>query len=567
MRIVARLAGAWPLIAASMTFAWQAHAQPQPLDSKAPNSTTKEAPTAGANASGAETSGSGTVESSADAGTPAGNDSSGAGSKDGSVPPKTTSESQAPPNEVQPSPPSTTTEPANATRSGLFEQSVAESSSAGNGERTEGAAQTSGFDLNGYVRGDVFVGKVPDTHEGMIKAGYGELALKFRVQKERFGDAYAEARFRDGLQGETRTLFVDLREAYVNGYFGPLDLRFGKQIIVWGRADAFNPANNLTPIDLRIRSPIEDDRRVGNLGARAFLNFSPVRLEGVWMPLYSASELPYFKLPEYVAFGDPVYPSPNLKNGLGAGRLHLELPAVEMSVSYLHGYAPLPGLTLESYTLGVNPPVILVSRTAYDQDVAGFDFATSLGDFLGLRGEAAYRRPVDYQHRLYAPRPDLQYVLGVDHSFGPLSVIAQYIGRYVFDWRRENGPANPIDPTALVTFTPPVPATITQQINDTIAGQLAQKNQILFQQTARVQHLASVRVEWLTLHDTLSLSALCLVNFTTKEWLAYPKLTYQLSDRMSTALGAEIYMGPEGTMLGLIKEELSAGYAELKFAF
>ena len=55
---------------------------------------------------------------------------------------------------------------------------------------------------------------------------------------------------------------------------------------MWGRADALNPTSNLTPVDFRIRSPLEDDIRIGNVGARGFLRFSPVRLEGVWMPVY-----------------------------------------------------------------------------------------------------------------------------------------------------------------------------------------------------------------------------------------------------------------------------------------
>jgi hypothetical protein len=85
---------------------------------------------------------------------------------------------------------------------------------------------------------------------------------------------------------------VDVREAYVNAYLGPLDLRLGKQIIVWGRADLLNPTSNLTPVDFHSRSPIEDDRRIGNLGARAFLRFSPVRLEGAWLPTYAATQMP-----------------------------------------------------------------------------------------------------------------------------------------------------------------------------------------------------------------------------------------------------------------------------------
>src|SRR4051812_8641104 len=169
---------------------------------------------------------------------------------------------------------------------GLFESSQADANAGTSSGATEAPTST-GADFNGYVRGDVFVGKEQNQPHAEMKAVYSELSLKVRVRKEKFGDAYAEMRFRYGLQGETRGLTVDPREAYVNLYAGPLDLRLGQQIVVWGRADALNPTSNLTPVDFRIHSPVEDDRRVGNVGARAFLNFQPIRLEGVWMPLYS----------------------------------------------------------------------------------------------------------------------------------------------------------------------------------------------------------------------------------------------------------------------------------------
>jgi hypothetical protein len=430
------------------------------------------------------------------------------------------------------------------------------------------AAVQPGWDLNGYVRGDLFMGKVPGFQQGHIKAGYGELALQLRVKQERqgYGDAYAELRLRHGQQGARRDLFVDLREAYVNAYLGPVDFRLGHQIIVWGRADAINPTNNLTPLDLRIRSPVEDDRRLGNMGARAFLNLTPVRIEGVWMPLYRSVEFPDIPFPRYVVAGDPDFPEPEWVNGLWAGRVHLELAAFEMSGSYLYGYAPFPGLALQDFTAGVDPPEVRISRTAYKHHVAGFDFSTALGEVLAVRGEAAYRRPIDYENRIYAPRPDVQYVLGVDRGFGPVHVIVQYLGRYVFDWQRETGPETPVDPGELVRFQTLTPL-LQQAITDAINEDLAARNQVIFSQTAEVQHLASLRLEWLTLHEALSLSALGMVNFTTEEWLVYPKLRYQLTDRMSTYVGAEIYVGPDGTLLGLIDELMSAGYAELRYSY
>jgi hypothetical protein len=459
-------------------------------------------------------------------------------------------------------PPASATEEPAATGSGLFERSISE----GPTPAAPGETEARSVDITGYVRGDLFVGKVPKFAQPELKAGYGELALRFATKKERYGDAVAEARLRYGQQGAERALFLDLREAYVNAYVGPLDVRLGQQIIVWGRADAFNPTNNITPFDLRVRSPVEDDRRLGNVGVRTFLNFQPVRLEGVWMPIYQATELPTGVVPEVVVFNEPNFPPAQFDKGLGAARLHLELSAFEASVSYLHGYSPLAGFVLSSFTTGVDGEVRVI-RTAHNHSVYGFDFSTAFGELLALRGEAAYRRPVDYENRAYAPNPDIQYVLGVDRAFGSVSVIAQYAGRYVFDHEVAPAPTDPITPTGLARFPNPPGDSLEPIIRTAIEREIARRNQILFQQRAEIQHLATVRVEWLTMHDDLSLSALGMMNFTTKEVLFFPKLAYKMSDTLSTSVGAEIYAGPEDTLFGLIDAPLSAGYAELRASF
>ena len=429
----------------------------------------------------------------------------------------------------------------------------------------------------------MFAGKVSGADAAEMKAGYGELDLTLRTAKETYGDGFAEARIRYGLQADgLQTTAVDLREAYVNTYLGPLDLRLGQQIIVWGRADALNPTNNLTPLDFRIHSPIEDDIRIGNAGARAFLRFAPFRLEGVWMPLYLPTELPVVQLPQYVSYGPPSVPSSpglNLRNGTEAVRLHLEVPAIEMSVSYLHGLALLPGLSVTpmGITLTANPdgtpstaippvaPSILVSRTAYEQQVLGFDFSTSLGEFATLRGEAAYRRPYNWagpadHHIAY---PDAQYTIGADHTFGSLSVIVQYMGRYVFDWQKQSGPLDPLDPSVL----PTEPMANLNTVTNTVNSILAKQNQILFSQTAQIQHLGTLRFEWLGLHETLSISSLCLYNFTTREWLITPRIGYRLSDAITMYAGAQVFHGPPDTLFGIIDAQLSAGYAELRYTF
>ena len=98
-----------------------------------------------------------------------------------------------------------------AAGSGLFEGALAEPSPA----QAAGAEQAP-FQLGGYVRSDVFVGKVPGFDQGLVQAAYGELALELDMRAERYGDAYAEARLRYGQQCAAQDLFIDLREAYVD---------------------------------------------------------------------------------------------------------------------------------------------------------------------------------------------------------------------------------------------------------------------------------------------------------------------------------------------------------------
>ena len=454
------------------------------------------------------------------------------------------------------------------TGGGLFEQSqAAAATTSAPSDLAGAAAKAPPFTLNGYARGGVFVGKTPDVNAAEMKANYGELSLQLRTAKSVWGDGFADARIRYGLQGNQQGTFVDLREAYANAYIGPFDLRLGKQIIVWGRADALNPTNNLTPVDFRIRSPLEDDIRLGNVGARAFLRLGLARLEGVWMPTYLATELPPVGLPPLVSFGPATFPSADIRNGIIAGRAHLELAAFDASISYLRGYAPLPGLTLATVTFDTVNPGITVSRTAYDQQVIGLDFSTALGDVATLRGEAAYRRPFDYQNRPYAARPDLQYALGADHNFGTFSVIGQYLGRYVFDWQKQPGTSQDTGDLTAILSDPTRMADFAEQVNTAVNAELAQINQILFSQTARVQHIATLRFEWLLAHETLSLSSLCLYNFTTQEWLVTPRIGWRATDAMTAYIGAQVFAGPDDTLFGLIDQTLSAGYTELRFSF
>lgn len=71
-------------------------------------------------------------------------------------------------------------------------------------------------------------------------------------------------------KNKVATWGFDIREAYVDFYgfiFNNLDIRIGRQRIVWGTGDKINPTDNLNPYDLEV--PWEFGERLGSNGIKA----------------------------------------------------------------------------------------------------------------------------------------------------------------------------------------------------------------------------------------------------------------------------------------------------------
>ena len=406
------------------------------------------------------------------------------------------------------------------------------------------------YELNGYLRGTLFVGKVPDNNGTEIKSGYGEASLKLRLQKQGFGDAFAEVRFRSGHEFQKTVSEIILREAYVNAYVGPFDFRIGHQVVVWGRADGWNPTDNITPRNILIRSPDEDDRRLANFLIRSYYNLHPVRLEAIWIPVYSPSYIPtdLVPFPPGIFLGEPDYPDTRLKNSAFALRLNMELSSIDGSISYFNGHNPMPGIMAEVPEVLIPNVALNVFHKSNRMHIFGADFSTVVAGSWGLRGEVAYRRPhQEYKKFIHIPNPDLQYVVGLDKELMKnFSLIVQYIGRYVFDFEELEMPINPAE----------IPI-----------YEIALKNRLINFQQYKLSHSLSCRAAWELMNELLSIEVFGLVNFTSEEILFRPKLTYDIADALTFAFGAELYSGPDDTLFGLVYSTLSAVFMELKASF
>ncbi len=417
-------------------------------------------------------------------------------------------------------------------------------------EKATSSKEEKPYELNGYLRGTLYVGKVPDRNDAEIKSGYGEASLKLRLRKQDFGDAFAEVRFRRGHEFRKNISEINLREAYVNAYLGFFDFRIGHQIVVWGRADGWNPTDNITPRNMLIRSPDEDDRRLANFLIRSHYNRHPIRFEAIWVPSYSPSYIPtdLISFPPGITLGDPVYPDSRLKNSAFAFRLNLELPSIDGSLSYFNGHNPLPGLTADFPEILTNEVILNVFHKSYRIHIIGGDFSTVVAGSFGLRGELAFRIPhQDHKEHMHVPNPDLQYVVGIDKELVEnFSVIFQYIGRYVFDFSELEEPSTPYERLRYV---------------------IARKNRLITFQQYDLSHSFSCRAAWDLLNETMTIEAFGMVNFTSNEILFRPKMSYDVADALTFSLGAELYSGPDDTLFELIDSTLNAVFMELKASF
>jgi len=403
--------------------------------------------------------------------------------------------------------------------------------------------QEKAYEMNGFLRSTLYLGKVPERNLAETKSGYGEFSLKLKASKKSFGSAFAEVRFRKGYEFNDDVSELNIREAYVSTYFGPFDFRIGHQIVVWGRADGINPTDNITPKNMLVRSPDEDDRREANFLLRTFFNALPVRIELIWVPVFRSSVVPtnLIPFPPGINLGDPDYPDAKLKNSAIAAKLNLELASFDCSLSYFNGFNPFSGvnaiLTGQEMTVFLKP---------YRIHVFGADFSTTLAGF-GLRGEVAYRDPDESYSFSYIPNPEFHFVMGFDKEFsGNLSVIMQYIGRHVLDF-------SPLAP-------PPIPSLIP-------AYELELKNRIITSQQYEVSHSLSCRLGWNLLHETMNLEIVGLANLTTEEFLIRSKMAYDITDALTFTLGGELYAGPEDTLFDFIQDHLSSLFAELRISF
>ncbi len=271
------------------------------------------------------------------------------------------------------------------------------------------------------------------------------LRNRFRLNSTISGDwarAYASIDFNDESQTATPQQEFGIRELYVDLYFDKLDLRLGKQQVIWGKADGVFINDIVNPLDLRYFLMQDfDDIRQGSvmIKAKAFIN--SWGLEGLFIPKFESwqfaepgSPWEFYRPAGMVIELDSVnsvpvaykwsgqdMPESTLKNGELGIKLSGFAFGTDLSLLYLNSFQDSPISRIEIDSFYVDPSTGIPDSGALflipyfeKTTMFGFNFSRPVGGLV-VRGEIGYFD--DYHFNLqpaFTPELMQQIIAGIN---------------------------------------------------------------------------------------------------------------------------------------------------------
>jgi hypothetical protein len=334
-------------------------------------------------------------------------------------------------------------------------------------------------------------------------------------------------------------LELGLRQAYLDFYWSNVDLRIGRQQIVWGKADGMFITDIVSPKDLG-QFLLADFEEIRSGVDAVKLNYyrGNSTLEFVWLPTFTPTRMPeagsLWELKPQFAI-QPTFDMSSsevegsLENSELFGKVSLlsSLADLELMAGYawdddpaLHTKAIVDPETMELASLTITPK-------HHRLTLAGGSFSTEVSGFV-LRGEGAY-----YWNKVFSTEnPALgdgtleqdyvHYLLGLDRPLFGLNTSVQISQEVILEY----------DESLTRDSTREV---MTLLLSDDFLG------------------------------ETLHLEFFSYLGLSDGDALLRPKISYDLSDGLEVTLGSDIFLGEEGMFGGFDSRDLV--YAEVKYSF
>ena len=303
------------------------------------------------------------------------------------------------------------------------------------------------LDINGYVR--TYMGVLTnDNYDYSINQNTLDLKLKRTDDNVSF---FANPFL---YQYPNQDAQLGLREAYMDVYFDNMDLRIGKQQIIWGKADGMFITDIVSPKDLgEFLLRDFDEIRTGITSLKANYYLGDNTVEMVWIPTFTPtimpdetsiwSRIPEFPLPITIDESQKEIPG-RLENSEGFIKFSgmSSLLDYEIMAGIMWDDDPslhiVPIITVENQT----PTGLRISPIHHQLTLAGGSFSSELGGFI-FRGEGAYYMGKQFSalnpNQMNLPTSLLEkdyvhYLFGTDFSIGTTRFSAQFIQRAILDY-------------------------------------------------------------------------------------------------------------------------------------
>jgi hypothetical protein len=387
--------------------------------------------------------------------------------------------------------------------------------------------------LGGFIRSDYYsASKRLDGQKSLPGLTFQPKALpKFGS----WGDAKIEGRITDDNLRRDNRFQGRLLEAYTNFYLGSVDLRVGKQVITWGRADALNPTDVLTPKDFTLLSARdEEERRIGTAAVKANYYRGDYTLSLIWLPIFNPSTIPLTAPAGFRITEDKRSQGRWTEQGFAAKLDHTG-GDFDWSFSYYYGLDVIP--TGRSVT----PTLTNLSHNRIH--MVGADFAKNLGR-VGLRGETAYVHTQDPGGSdVVVKNPYVFTVLGADYDVTEdLNINLQAYQRIIINYQD--------------MF----------RIQDPAVRNVAVLNVIFHQQMDRIQEGITGRIKAQWWNDTLEAELLGVWNANRSDFFVRPSVAYAFTDRWKGFMGWDVFNGRKESLNGFLQNNTSF-FAELRATF
>jgi hypothetical protein len=426
----------------------------------------------------------------------------------------------------------------------------------------------------GFVRGGLYTGiDHEDEDKPYVSSAFADFRLKVDIENGLNFKAFADLRFRYGVEFLEPVNRLDIREAYVKVNGKRWDLVAGQKIVKWGRADFTNPTSKLSSQNLISRSPDREDMDMGNL-LSAF-NWYPsdyINFEAVVVPYYRSSVLIIdpIPLPENITINQINSLISNKEMFSFGLKADIHLKGIDWGLTWFDGYDPMPGTALTSFNLDLSGPIPVpvteMTITPFKTRVLGLDFETAAGN-VGIRGEAAWSVPyISYETCEYVPWPEIKWVTGFDWSPGVWRITGEYSGKNIPDFT----PAN-VDPVigteidyARLAGLLAIPGF---DLEGYVRQQVGAFNRLYNYQLERYYHSAGIMIESDLVYGKLTPSCFSMYNFTSSDLLLIPEIKYKPADGLTITAGAEFYSGRSGSLYDIVDGFMNSVYVAIKVDF